>query len=87
MVEGFGVVALQRVAARPPLFATLTLAKINVRAWLSWYLESCAENGGRAPSDITPLVPWKMSVGKRREMAVDPKHSTCVRGRGSPLTV
>jgi transposase len=58
------------------LFATLTLAKINVRTWLTWFLESCAENGGRAPSDINPFLPWKMSVGKRREMAIDPNDSS-----------
>ncbi len=54
------------------LFATLTLAKINVRTWLTWYLESCAENGGQVPSDINPFLPWKMSVEKRRELAIDP---------------
>ena len=46
------------------LFATLTMAKINIRTWLTWYLESCA---GRWPSpgDITPFLPWKMSQEKR----------------------
>jgi transposase len=58
------------------LFATLTLAKINVRAWLTWYLESCAENGGRAPSNITPFLPWTLSVEKRREIAIDPNDSS-----------
>jgi transposase len=54
------------------LFATLALSKINIRTWLTRYLTSCAENGGRAPSDIDPFVPWKMSVEKRREMTIDP---------------
>ena len=58
------------------LFATLTLAQINIRTWLTWYLESCAENGGRAPSDINPFLPWKMSVEKRCEMALDPNDSS-----------
>jgi transposase len=58
------------------LFATLTMAEINVRTWLRWYLESCAENGGRAPSNISRFLPWKMSVENRREMAIDPKDST-----------
>jgi len=53
------------------LFATLTLAKLNIRSWLTWYLSCCAENGGRAPSDITPFLPWGMSVEKRRELAID----------------
>jgi len=58
------------------LFATLSLAKFNVRAWLTWYLKSCAENGGQVPSDINPFLPWKMSVEKRRELAIDPKNTS-----------
>ena len=57
------------------LFATLNLAGINVRTWLTWYLESCAANGGRGPSDIQPFLPWKMSPEKHREMAIDSNDS------------
>src|SRR5450631_3942120 len=48
------------------LFATLTMAKINSRKWLTWFLESCAQNGGQVPEDITPFLPWKLSQEKRR---------------------
>jgi transposase len=58
------------------LFATLSLAKINVRTWLTWYLKSCAENGGQVPPDINPFLPWKISVEKRRELAIDFKDSS-----------
>jgi transposase len=58
------------------LFATLTLAQINIRTWLTWFLESCAENGGRVPCDITPFLPWEMSVEKRHELAIDPDDSS-----------
>jgi transposase len=58
------------------LFATLTLAKINIRTWLKWFLECCAENSGQVPSDINPFLPWKMSVEKRRELAIDPKDTS-----------
>jgi transposase len=58
------------------LFATLALAKINIRTWLAWFLESCAENGGQVPSDIDPFLPWKMSVEKRREMSIVPNDSS-----------
>jgi transposase len=58
------------------LFATLSLAKFNVRTWLTWYLKSCAENGGQVPSDINPFLPWKMSEEKRREFAIDPKDTS-----------
>jgi transposase len=53
------------------LLATLSLAKINVRTWLTWFLNCCAENGGQVPSDITVFLPWEMSVEKRLEMALD----------------
>jgi hypothetical protein len=52
------------------------MAKINIRSWLTWFLESCAQNGGRVPSDIEPFLPWKMSEEKRREMALDPDDSS-----------
>ena len=58
------------------LFATLTMAKINIRTWLTLFLESCAQNGGRVPSDIDPFLPWKMSEQRRREMALDPHDSS-----------
>jgi transposase len=58
------------------LFATLALAKINIRIWLTWFLTSCAENGGRAPSNIDPFLPWNLSVEKRRAIAIDPDDSS-----------
>jgi transposase len=58
------------------LFATLTMAKINIRTWLMWFLESCAENRGRVPADINPFLPWNMSSEKRRAMALDPDDSS-----------
>lgn len=53
------------------LFATLTLARINVRTWLTWYLESCAANGGRVPADLDRFLPWTMSEEKRRALSID----------------
>jgi transposase len=58
------------------LFATLALARINIRTWLTWFLTSCAENGGRAPSDIDPFLPWTMSGEMRREITIDPNDSS-----------
>jgi len=58
------------------LFATLTKAKINSRKWLTWFLESRAQNGGQVPEDITPFLPWQMSQEKRREMTLDPDDSS-----------
>jgi transposase len=52
------------------LFATLDLAKINTRVWLTWFLQSCADQGGQVPSEIDPFLPWNMSSEQRREMAI-----------------
>jgi transposase len=53
------------------LFATLHLAKINIRTWLTWFLQSCAESGGQAPSDINRFLPWSMPPERRRRMAIE----------------
>jgi transposase len=42
------------------IFATLTLWKINPHKWLSWYFETCAENGGKAPVDSAAFLPWNL---------------------------
>jgi hypothetical protein len=48
------------------------MAKINSRKWLTWFLESCTQNGGQVPEDITPFLPWKMSQDKRQAMTLEP---------------
>ena len=58
------------------LFATLRLSNINARMWLTWFLESCAQTGGRVPADIDPFLPWNMSKETRRDMALDPNDSS-----------
>jgi transposase len=58
------------------LLATLALAKVNPRKWLTWYLESCAEAGGQAPKDITAFLPWNLSEEQRRQLASEPADSS-----------
>ena len=58
------------------LFASLRLARINIRIWLTWYLRSCAENGGQAPSPVESFLPWNLSDDKRRELAIKPDDSS-----------
>jgi transposase len=48
-------------AALFSILATLQLGQINPRLWLDWYLQSCAEAGGQAPTDIEPFLPWNLS--------------------------
>jgi transposase len=47
------------------ILATLKLWQINPRLWLNWYLQSCAEAGSQAPTDIEPFLPWNLSADRR----------------------
>jgi transposase len=50
------------------IWATLPLWQIHPRLWFNGYLQSCAEAGGQAPSDIEPFLPWKRSPDIRRKL-------------------
>ena len=39
---------------------TLQMWKLNPHAWLSTYLQTCAENGSVPPEDISLFLPWAM---------------------------
>ena len=54
------------------IFATLRRWKLNTRKWLTAYLQACAENGGKAPPDVTMFLPWNLSERRRREFAEQP---------------
>jgi transposase len=58
------------------LFATLNMAGLNVRTWLTDYLTTCAANGGRPPSDVSPFLPWTMPAEKRLDLTMDPDDSS-----------
>jgi transposase len=59
------------------ILATLKLWKINPRLWLNWYLQSCAEAGGKAPKDIEPFLPWNLSQDMRAKLSMtSPEQST-----------
>jgi transposase len=47
------------------ILATLERWGLNPRLWLQWYLESCAEAGGKLPKDIEPFLPWNLSEDRR----------------------
>ena len=55
-------------AALFSILATLELWGLNPRLWLQWYLDSCAEAGGKAPKDIEPFLPWNLSEEKRASL-------------------
>jgi transposase len=50
------------------LLMTARLWKLNARTWLSAFLLACAENGNRAPRDITAFLPWTMNEGRLAAM-------------------
>jgi transposase len=52
------------------LLATLTHWKLNPRRWLTWYMESCAAAGGKAPEDIEPFLPWNLSEERHQALAM-----------------
>jgi transposase len=58
------------------LFATLRKQGLNARKWLTWYLESCAEAGGHAPTDVTRFLPWNLTQEKRWELALEPRETS-----------
>ena len=47
---------------------------INPRRWLQAYLQACANNGQRPPSDLSPFLPWMM----------DPERLQVLRGPTGP---
>ena len=53
------------------IFATLEICGLNVRTWMSCYLDHCASLGGKAPDkeEIKEWMPWNMSEEKRQEMS------------------
>jgi transposase len=50
------------------ILATLKLGQLNPRLWLNWYLQSCAEAGSKAPTDIEPFLPWNLSEDRRAQL-------------------
>lgn len=47
------------------IVATLRQHGICPRRYFQEYLEACARNGGKAPENLDPFLPWKWSVEKR----------------------
>ena len=56
----------QLAAALFSILKTLVLWQINPRHWLTAYLSACADNGAKAPVDITPFYPLGHGCGSMR---------------------
>ena len=50
------------------ILQTLVLWGINPRHWLTHYLHACADNGGKAPRNIEPFLPWSIDEARRAEL-------------------
>lgn len=50
------------------ILQTLALWGINPRAWLTAYLNACADAGGQAPSVLTHFLPWSMDAARRAQL-------------------
>jgi len=46
------------------LFETLKKNNIDVLAYMTEYLEACAQAGGKAPEDLSPFLPWNRNKEK-----------------------
>jgi transposase len=66
---GSGAVWSANLAARLfSILQTIILWGLNPRHWLQVYLSACAENGGLAPADLTPFLPWTMDDVHRQAL-------------------
>jgi len=68
----------QLAATMYSLLMTARLWKLNARTWLSAFLQACADNGNRAPREITPFLPWTMGEARLATMraCVPPRSHT-----------
>ena len=48
---------------------TILLWGINPRHWLHSFLSSCADNGGQAPLDLSPFLPWEMDEERKQKLS------------------
>jgi transposase len=67
---GSGSVWSAHLAAR--MFSVLQpvlLWGLNPHHWLTAFLQACAENGGKCPTDLSLFLPWQMASERREELA------------------
>jgi transposase len=48
------------------LLQTILHWGIDPRHWLIDFLNACAANGGKSPSDLSPFLPWEMDEDRKR---------------------
>jgi transposase len=50
------------------LFATMKRWGLNLRTWLTAYLQACADNDNKPPADIGAFLPWQMDARRLAKM-------------------
>ena len=58
------------------MFATMKLWGLNLRTWLTTYLQACADNGNVAPANIDAFLPWQMDARRLAQMRACPLQDT-----------
>jgi len=48
---------------------TVLLWDLNPHHWLTAFLQACADNGGKSPTDLRAFLPWQMTPERREELA------------------
>lgn len=67
--NGSGCEASAELAATMySVFATMKLWGLNLRTWLTTYLQACADNGNAPPADIDAFLPWQMDAKRLAQM-------------------
>ena len=67
---GSGSVWSAHLAARMfSVLQTVLLWGLNPHHWLTAFLQACAENGGKSPTDLSVFLPWQMAPERREEFA------------------
>lgn len=51
------------------ILQTISLWGLNPRHWLHSFLLACADNGGVAPLELSPFLPWEMDEERKRELS------------------
>ncbi len=60
--------AAELAATMYSLFSTMKLWGLNLRTWLTAYLQACADNGNAPPVAVDVFLPWKMDAKRLAQM-------------------
>jgi len=60
--------ALNAGGQYPTFFGRYFRSLLNLRTWLTAYLQACADNGNAPPVDINAFLPWQMDAKRLAQM-------------------